>query len=77
MPGGFEVGTNNDRGVVSKSYAEGGPEERDLAARYRRHAAALHNSHPLVAGVLESLAEGYDLDAKHEDDRAKMMLELG
>jgi hypothetical protein len=75
MREGFEVGTHNNRGIVSKSYAEGGGQERNLASRYRRHAAALHNSHPLVASMLESIAESYDVDGKREDDRAKMMME--
>lgn len=77
MREGFEVGTHNNRGVVSKSYAEGGGQERNLAVRYRRHAAGLHNSHPLVAAMLESIAESYDHDGKREDDRAKMMMERG
>lgn len=69
--------THNNRGVVTKSYAEGGGQERKLAGRYRRYAAALHNSHPLVAAMLERIGEGYDLDGKREDDRAKMMIERG
>ncbi|MGE0627775.1 MAG: hypothetical protein AB7O43_08100 [Hyphomicrobiaceae bacterium] len=77
MREGFEVGTHNNRGIVSKSYAEGGRQERKLADRYRKHASALHNSHPLVAAMLERIAEGYDLDGKREDDRAKMMIERG
>lgn len=77
MREGFEVGTHNNRGMVTKSYAEGGGQERKLADRYRKHASALHNSHPLVAAMLERIAEGYDLDGKREDDRAKMMIERG
>ncbi len=77
MREGFEVGTHNNRGVVTKSYAEGGRQERKLAERYRKHASALHNSHPLVAAMLERIAEGYDLDGTREDDRAKMMIERG
>lgn len=77
MREGFEVGTHNNRGVVNKSYAEGGGQERNLAARYQKHASALHNSHPLVAAMLESIAESYDCDGKREDDRAKMMMERG
>ncbi len=77
MREGFEVGTHNNRGVVTKSYAEGGGQERRLANRYRRHAAALHNSHPLVAAMLEKIADGYEQDGQREDDRAKMMMERG
>lgn len=77
MRDGFEVGTHNNRGMVTKSYAEGGGQERKLADRYRKHAWALHNSHPLVAAMLERIAEGYDLDSKREDDRAKLMIERG
>ncbi len=77
MREGFEVGTHNNRGVVTKSFAEGGGQERKLAGRYSKHASALHNSHPLVAAMLERIAEGYDIDGKREDDRAKMMIERG
>lgn len=77
MREGFEVGTHNNRGIVSKSYAEGGGQERKLAVRYRKNACALHISHPHVAAMLERIAEGYDLDGKREDDRAKMTIERG
>jgi hypothetical protein len=31
------------------------------------HAAALHNSHPIVAAMMESIAESYDQYAKSEE----------
>jgi hypothetical protein len=72
---GFLVGTMNKRGATSRAYDEGGGQERQLAAKYRTHARALHNSHPNVAGALEKLAVWYERDGLQEDLQARLRRE--
>ncbi|MEG3082047.1 hypothetical protein U1707_00190 [Sphingomonas sp. PB2P12] len=60
----------NMRGVVSKPMFEGGLQERDLAAKYRRWAAA-HVTSPRTKAMLTAIAEGWDRDAKRADEAAE------
>lgn len=72
MRSGFEVGVFNKRGVTTRAMDEGGRQERELAARLRRHAEALAATHPLLAASIEAIARGYDADARRKDDRAAL-----
>ncbi|QSZ57716.1 hypothetical protein [Rhizobium sp. ZX09] len=66
----FDLGVRNARGVTSRGPYDGGEQERKLAGRYRGLAARYGNSHPRVSAVLISIAEGYEGDARRQDERA-------
>lgn len=66
----FSLGVLNARGVTSRGPYDGGGQERTLAGRYRELARRYGNSHPRVSGLLVSIAEGYEWDARREDERA-------
>jgi hypothetical protein len=72
MRDGLRTGLYNKRGMVTKGYVEGGTQERQLATSYRKQAAALHQSHPLLAAVLDQLADHYDRYGRHEDVEARL-----
>jgi hypothetical protein len=65
---GFAVGIYNMRGVFCR--AEGGDQERNLAAKFRRSAELIQTRWPRTASVLHSVAEGYEREGHQEDDRA-------
>ncbi len=75
MRHGFLLGTMNKRGTSSRSYDEGGDQERALAREYRVHSRALQHSHPNVATTLEELARSYETDGVREDLGAKLRIE--
>lgn len=68
---GFRNGRVNQRGVFTKSFGEGGDQERSIAASYRRSADALRVRWPITATFLDDIARVYDSHAKDEDDEAK------
>jgi DNA-binding transcriptional regulator YiaG len=72
---GFCVGTLNSRGVTSRAYDEGGSQERELAKKFGRHAAALCETHPRLAETLEKIQTHYENDARREDLEAKLRIE--
>jgi transcriptional regulator with XRE-family HTH domain len=65
---GLHCGIMNSRGVTTRSLTEGGAQERELAAGYRQYAEACRASHPRTAAVLRSVADGYERDARREDE---------
>ncbi len=71
---GFLVGTRNSRGIHVRG--EGGDQERELAAKYRRWADRLHFDYPYVGGVLEDIASSYDREAGRQDSEAKITKRL-
>ncbi len=73
---GFRIGARNRRGVHSRALGEGGGQERDLAARYRRWAGALRHEFPYVGGVLDEIAASYDGQAGWQDNRAEIWRRL-
>lgn len=66
---GIEVERFNMRGVHSRGYAEGGGQERDLAAKYRIWAR--QTSFPRAAAMLERIAECWDEHACRADIAAE------
>ncbi len=68
---GLETQLYNNRGVTSRAPGEGGQQERDLAASFREQADALADKWPRTAAVLRSLANGYDRQARRQDDDAE------
>ena len=71
---GFQIGVYNSRGVHFRG--EGGEQERELAAKYRRWAERLHFDYPYVGGVLEEIAASYEREAGMHDSEAKITKRL-
>lgn len=71
LESGFQVGLFNRRGVTVRLPTDGGEQERDLAARYRKDAAASAFTWPRTRAMLERIAEGYQGDATREDQSAE------
>ena len=67
---GIQIERYNMRGVFSRAMFEGGVQERELVERYRRWAAQLPGSHMRTRALLNSIAEGWDADAKRADEEA-------
>ncbi len=69
MVQGAHTGVYNSRGVHWRG--EGGEQERELAAKYRKWGQALQVSHPFVASnLLQELARTYEYEASREDTEA-------
>ena len=66
----FCLGVRNARGITMRSPYDGGAQERSLAERYRDLAARYGNTHPRLSESLISIAEGYEWDARREDEQA-------
>ena len=58
--------------ATSRAIAEGGAQERELAAKYRGWSEQRAFDYPYVGGVLESVAADYDRHAKREDTEVKI-----
>jgi addiction module HigA family antidote len=66
---GVQLGVYNSRGAHWRG--EGGDQERELAAKYRKWAQALQSTYPYVASVLlMGLVRSYEADANREDTDA-------
>ena len=76
MNQGFLIGTCSSRGVTTRAIGEGGAQERELAAKYRRWAELRRIDYPHVGTVLENIAVHYDRQAAREDDEAKVEARL-
>lgn len=69
MMRGAHTGVYNSRGVHWRG--EGGDQERELAAKYRKWGEALQFSHPFVASnLLMKLAKTYEYEASGHDTEA-------
>jgi addiction module HigA family antidote len=65
---GVQVGVYNSRGAHFR--AEGGGEERDLAAKYRNWSRKLAFDYPYVADLVDGIAAAYDREAAMWDSEA-------
>lgn len=72
---GFSIGSFNKRGTTTRSPWDGGDQERDLAAYYRKNAEKVQDIQPRVAELLELLAKHYERDATREDNEANLRKE--
>ena len=72
---GFHIGRRNARGVHAR--AEGGSQERRLAAQYEEDAKACDYSYPRVAAALRGLAKSYLRDARWKDQESAVQRRLG
>lgn len=68
---GFCLGVFNLRGITTRMPEDGGAQERELAARYRKWARAIALEWPRTGTLLERIARSYDEDAKREDQQAE------
>jgi hypothetical protein len=68
---GFEVGTYNKRGTITRSLFEGGGQERELASQYKSYAEACEIEWPRTASVLRRVAKSYEERARREDEQTK------
>ena len=68
---GLLVGVLNGRGATSRGMTDGGAQERDLAARYRRDADAVAFEWHRTAAVLGQIAKHYEDQARRFDDQAE------
>jgi hypothetical protein len=69
MMQGAHTGVYNSRGVHSRG--EGGDQERELAAKYRKWGEALQFSHSFVSSnLLMALARTYEHEASSQDTEA-------
>lgn len=63
----------NSRGLVRRSFGEGGDQERALAQRFRERSHQLGAEFPITSAMLVDLAENYERHAEQEDQRAEAM----
>lgn len=71
LKNGFMTGVYNKRGVVTKSPFEGGQQERALAEQFRQYADKWSTLYPRTAAILTRIAEGYENEARREDQEAE------
>ncbi len=76
MERGLEVGLYNSRGVVMKDPAEGGKQEKELAARYDGYAATVSNRWPRTAAMLRRIADTYNREALGADQNTELQEDL-
>jgi hypothetical protein len=68
---GFITKTLNRRGITTRSPEDGGVQERELAAKYRREAESFADDWPRTAAILRALAASYDHHARREEGSAE------
>jgi len=73
LESGLHSGRINQRGVYSKSPADGGRPERELAKQYRTAAKKLAAHWHRTARLLNSLADTYESFGRHDDISAERM----
>jgi len=70
IDGGLRMGIFNQRGVTSRGLLDGGVQELELAKGYREQDYSLR-AWPRTRKLLRALAEGYERDARREDEEAE------
>ena len=68
----FETEIFNSRGTTVRNPYDGGSQERDLGAYFKRMSDALIGRFPVTAGALLRVAKSYARDAVREDESARM-----
>jgi hypothetical protein len=69
---GFEIGTHNKRGVVTRSLQDGGRQERDLADQFASWTGQIRHRWPRTADVLRRIEESYRDQARREDRETEL-----
>ncbi len=67
---GFVIGKRNARSASFRDIGEGGDQERELAAKYRRWARLRRVDYPFASTVINHIADSYEHDAKRQDTQA-------
>jgi transcriptional regulator with XRE-family HTH domain len=73
MIDGFAIGKENRRGVTTRMPRDGGDLERREAALYRGWAKAIQYAHPRTARALDDLADSYERQSRHHDERSERL----
>jgi len=73
---GIIIGISNGRGVVSRSIAEGGAQERAIAERYINYARILRDNWPHTARLMKKIADEYEIEACREDGNTELNEDL-
>jgi hypothetical protein len=68
---GLHTGKFNSRGIISRSLADGGAQERQLAAQYRAWADRVSDRWPRTGALLRLIAANYEEWAHREDDQSE------
>jgi len=74
---GFVHGALGARGVTTRAPAEGGDQEREMAATYRKMAQETSVHWPRVGGIFDEIASSYAGDADRWDTRVAVESRLG
>lgn len=61
------IGVFNKRGVTTRSFGDGGQQERDLANLYKEYSAKVIYSFPRTASMLNQIAEYYVREGRRFD----------
>ncbi|MDD3343405.1 MAG: hypothetical protein PHR87_07515 [Sulfurospirillaceae bacterium] len=69
---GFQIGKQNQRGVTSRAFDDGGEQEYELAQKYYDSAEKLVLSYQRTSKILKDLGDNYHLQAKSEDERVEI-----
>jgi hypothetical protein len=68
---GLGLRMHDDRGATIRGMFEGGEQELDLAAKYRKQADQFADRWPRTAAVLRGLAGDYEREARHWEEEAE------
>ena len=72
MNTGFQIGKQNQRGVTSRAFDDGGEQEYQLAQKYYESAEKLMLLYPRTSKILKDLGDTYHRQAKREDERVEI-----
>lgn len=68
---GLDIGKFNSRGITTRNPADGGAQERALAAQHREWAGRVADRWPRTGALLRQIADSYDEWARREDDQSE------
>lgn len=74
---GLHTGRFNSRGMTFRNPADGGAQERQLAAQHREWADHVSDRWPHTGAVLRQIAEHYGEWARREDDQSERFVDDG
>jgi hypothetical protein len=69
---GIIIGISGSRGVINRSFFEGGAQEKAIAERYLNYACILSDTWPRTARLMKKIADGYESEARWEDRKAEL-----
>jgi hypothetical protein len=69
---GIIIGISGSRGVTSRSFFEGGAQEKAIAERYLNYASILSDNWPRTARLMKKIADNYEFEARWEDRKAEL-----